>query len=168
VTGHLAAGIAVLAGEFHDLRNPGSSQLVAFGAFLVAALGLMALVIMGVKAIGAEGRRRSVWLILMASLTFGLLAPVPLLLDVNASGNAVQCGHPFLARPDIDAALHQPNVIGALAASACETAISSRRSLAVKILSVAVALAVGGVVLLLWPRSTRQAPDLGAAGSARG
>jgi hypothetical protein len=155
-----------LAGEFHDLRNPGSSQLVAFGAFLVAALGLVALVIMGVKAIGAEGRRRSVWLILMASLTFGLLAPVPLLLDVNASGNVVQCGHPFLARPDVDAALHQTGT--AWAASVCETAISSRRSLAVRILSFAVALAVGAVVLLLWPRSTRQAPDLRAAGSARG
>jgi len=165
VTAQLPPGLAVLAGEFHDLRNPGSSQLVAFGAFVVTALGLVALVIMGVKAIGSEGRHRSAWVILMASLTFGLLAPIPLLVDVNASGSVVQCGHPFLARPDVDAAAHQADT--AWAASVCETALSSRRILAVKILSVAIALALCAGVFLLWPGPARRSPDLQGAGSLR-
>jgi len=147
------------------MRNPGSGQLVGFGAFLVAGLGLVALVVMGVKAVGSEGRRRSVWLILMASLTFGLVAPLPVLFDVTTSGSHIRCGHPFLTRPDIDAALHQNDT--AWAASVCETALSSRRRLAVKILSVAIALALCAGVFLLWPGPARRSPDLQGAGSLR-
>ena len=168
VTWQLSPGIAILASEFRDMRNSGSGQFVAFGAFLVAGLGLVALVVMGVKAIGSEGRHRSAWLILMVSLTFGLVAPLPVLFDVTTSGSHIRCGHPFLAQPDIDASLHHTDTNTAWAASACEIAFSSRRSLAAKILSVAVALALGAVVVLVWPRSARQAPDLRAAGSVRG
>ena len=100
MTGRLHHGIALLAGagELHDLRNPGSAQIAGFLAFLMVGLGVVALVEMATKAVGASGRRRAAWLILMGSLIFVLLTPLPLLASVTTKAPAAACGHPFLAQ----------------------------------------------------------------------
>ena len=115
-----------MASEYLDLRNTGSGQLIGFLAFVFGWLGLLTLVLMGIKAAGSDGRRRWAWLILMASLAFALLTPLPLLASVTTSPGSVRCGHPYLTRSDVDAARQQTAT--ATGADECEAAFSSRRA----------------------------------------
>jgi hypothetical protein len=143
----LAGRAAVFSGDFDDLRNRGSSQLVAFLMFLLMAVGIVVLAVLVVKAVQAEGLRRAGWLVLCASVILLLLAPLPLVVDVTIGRDSVQCGHPLLSRPDIQAARLQPG--GAAAADACLNSFSRRRALAAQTLLLAVAgvLIAGGLFL---------------------
>jgi len=139
-----------LAGEFHDLRNPTASGSTGLLMFLVAALGLVLMVVLGVKAIDAEGSRRAGLLVLMASVVLVMAAPWPTVQSVTLAEPAIECGHPYLSRPDIDEAARQPAT--AEAAQLCRDEFSHRRLATAAGLGLAGLGVLVGAVLLVGSR----------------
>jgi len=135
----------VIAGEFTDLRSSGSHQGLAFVLFIAGLVAVVALAVILAKAVQAEPLRRAGWIILAAALGLLMVAPLPLVMNVNITTPAIQCGRPVLTRPDLHHDLEQPSM--ASAAERCIRAFSHERSVASGWLLSAVLLAAGAAGL---------------------
>lgn len=145
----------VLAGEFTDLREPGTEHLLGVVLLLVVMLSVGVLVAVGIKAAGAVGRWRAGWVVLALAIVTLTVAPAPVVftVDVKTPIWPIQCGRPLLDRPDMDRAAEQPTT--ALSAAQCQEVFESRRELSARLLAASGALGVlGAGLVLVRPRRT--------------